>query len=170
MKEGVESLGRVRAQAMVLLVIAFLAGAFVGGTMERLMIRPSRAAGGPRDSRGGFSRGGPSQNRGPRTPGALPSWYESLNLTVEQRSKIEAVLTKRSERVNSAVEAACQIIRPARDSSRREADAVLSAEQVAKRDSIFASFGGRGGGPRPSGGGTRGGMFSCGPEAAPAKK
>ena len=37
MKEGVESLGRVRAQAMVLLVLAFLAGAFVGGTMERVM-------------------------------------------------------------------------------------------------------------------------------------
>ncbi len=170
MKEGVESLGRVRAQAMVLLVIAFLAGAFVGGTMERVMVRPSRSGGGPRDPhdpRGGFGRGGPSANRGPRTPGALPSWYESLNLTVDQRAKIEAVLSKRTDRVNSAVEAACQIIRPARDSSRRESDAVLTAEQLKKRDSIFATFGGRSGAPRPTGG-TRGGMFSCRAEAPTA--
>lgn len=169
MKEGVESLGRVRAQAMVLLVIAFLAGAFVGGTMERVMVRPSRY-GVPRDSRDGRGpRGGSTANRGPRTPGALPSWYESLNLTADQRSKIEAVLSKRSERVNSAVEAACLIIRPARDSSRKESDAVLTSAQLAKRDSIFASFGTRGGGPRPAGGGgSRGGVFSCGPEAAPA--
>ncbi len=174
MKEGVESLGRVRAQAMVLLVIAFLAGAFVGGTIERVMVRPSRSGGtrDPGSSRGGFARGGPTSNRGPRTPGALPGWYESLNLTVDQRAKIEAVLSKRSDRVNSAVEAACLIIRPARDSSRKEADAVLSATQLAQRDSIFASFAARGGGPRPpgAGGGSRGGMFSCGPEAQPGKK
>ena len=173
MKEGVESLGRVRAQAMVLLVIAFLAGAFVGGTMERVMVRPSRS-GVPRDSRDGRGpRGGSTANRGPRTPGALPSWYESLDLTVDQRAKIEAVLTKRSDRVNSAVEAACLIIRPARDSSRKEADAVLTAAQLTKRDSIFASFANRGGGgPRPTGGGggSRGGVFSCGPETTPAKK
>jgi hypothetical protein len=173
MKEGVEALGRVRAQAMVLLVIAFLAGAFVGGTMERVMVRPSRSGvprdqRDPRDSRGGYSRGGPTANRGPRTPGALPTWYESLNLTVDQRAKIEAVLSKRSDRVNSAVEAACLIIRPARDSSRKESDAVLTAAQLAKRDSIFASFGTRGGGPRPAGGASRGGVFSCGPEATPA--
>lgn len=171
MKEGVESLGRVRAQAMVLLVIAFLAGAFVGGTMERVMVRPSRS-GGSRDPRGGFSRGGPAANRGPRTPGALPSWYESLDLTVDQRAKIEAVLSKRSDRVNSAVEAACLIIRPARDSSRKETDAVLTAAQLTKRDSILASFASRGGQRPPSGGGgLRGGSFSCGTEApaAPAK-
>ena len=34
MKEGVDALGRVRAQAIVLLVLAFLAGAFAGGAIE----------------------------------------------------------------------------------------------------------------------------------------
>src|SRR5580704_10493949 len=98
MKEGVESLGRVRAQAMVLLVIAFLAGAFVGGTIERVMFRPSRSiAGGPR----GGTRGGPAPDRGPRPPGALPGWYEQLDLSTDQRSKIEGILSKRSDRVNS---------------------------------------------------------------------
>ena len=75
MKEGVESLGRVRAQAMVLLVIAFLAGAFVGGTIERAMARPSRSSMGL-GPRGGFARGGAPMARTPRAPGSLPSWYE----------------------------------------------------------------------------------------------
>ena len=161
MKEGVESLGRVRAQAMVLLVIAFLAGAFVGGTIERVMFRPSRSTAG--GSRSG-TRGGPPPDRAPRAPGALPGWYEQLDLSTDQRSKIEGILSKRSDRVNSAIESACVVIRPARDSSSKEADAVLTATQRAKRDSIFASFATRGG----QRGGGRGGMFGCAPSNAAA--
>ncbi len=156
MREGVESLGRVRAQAMVLLVIAFLAGAFVGGTMERVMVRPSRSgSGGGRGSYGGYQRGGGSIDRAPRAPGALPFWYESLGLTVDQRAKIEAILSKRSARVDSAMKVACVVIGPARDSSSREADAVLTAEQRARRDSVRASR------PPQRGGGQRGGPFGC---------
>jgi hypothetical protein len=153
MKEGVESLGRVRAQAMVLLVIAFLAGAFVGGTMERVMVRPSRSGSG--GGRGSYSRSGGSADRAPRAPGALPFWYESLGLTVDQRAKIEAILNKRSARVDSAMKVACVVIGPARDSSSREADAVLTAEQRARRDSVRASR------PPQRGGGQRGGPFGC---------
>ena len=169
MKEGVESLGRVRAQAMVLLVIAFLAGAFVGGTIERVMVRGRSGA--PRDTRGG-PRGGPPTARAPRAPGALPGWYEQLDLTTDQRAKIEAILSKRSDRVNSAIEMACVVIRPARDSSSTEADAVLTASQRTKRDSIFAAFASRNS-ARPTGGGGgsgRGGMFGCPALAAAAKK
>jgi Spy/CpxP family protein refolding chaperone len=122
MKEGVESLGRVRAQAMVLLVIAFLAGAFVGGVMERVMVRPSRSG-------TGSMRGGPRGGR---------NWYESLGLSAEQRTKIEAILARRSQRVDSAMKSACVVIGPARDSSTKEIDAVLTAEQKAKRDSVRA--------------------------------
>jgi hypothetical protein len=169
MKDGVESLGQVRTQALVLLAIAFLAGAFVGGTLERVLVRPSRAPG----SRGG-SRGGPPPVRTPRPPGSLPFYYDSLNLTADQHSKIEAILSKRTERLNSAVETACAVIRPMRDSTRSEADAVLTAGQRAKRDSLFATFanrgGARGGGPGGGGGGARGGGFSCGPSRAAAKK
>src|ERR1035437_9710041 len=110
MKEGVESQGRVRAPAMVLLVIAFLAGAFVDATIERAMARPSRSSMGF-GPRGGFARGGTSMARTPRAPGSLPSWYEPLNLTVDQRAKIEAILTKRSARVDSAMKSACVVIR-----------------------------------------------------------
>src|ERR1035437_7068080 len=122
MKEGVESLGRVRAQAMVLLVIAFLARAFVG-----------------RGPRGGFARGGTSMARTPRAPGSLPSWYEPLNLTVDQRAKIEAILRKRSARVDSAMKSACVVIGPARDSPRKEGDAVLTPDRGGKGDSIGAA-------------------------------
>jgi hypothetical protein len=149
---------------MVLLVIAFLAGAFVGGTIERVMVRGR--SGVPRDTRG--PRGGPPTARAPRPPGALPGWYEQLDLTTDQRSKIEAILSKRSDRVNMAIETACVVIRPARDSSSAEADAVLTASQRTKRDSIFASFNSRSG-ARPAGGG-RGGMFGCAPPLAAAKK
>ena len=170
MKDGVESLGQVRTQALVLLAIAFLAGAFVGGTLERVMYRPSRSA----LARGG-SRGGPPPVRTPRSPGALPFYYDSLNLTADQHSKIEAILSKRTGRLDAAVETACAVIRPMRDSTRTEADAVLTAGQRAKRDSLFAAFanrgGARGGGPG-GGGGARGGGFSCGPsrQTAAAKK
>ncbi len=155
MKEGVESLGRVRAQAMVLLVIAFLAGAFVGGTIERVMVRPSRSGTG--GGRGSYQRGGGGglPDRAPRAPGSLPPWYESLGLSVDQRAKIEAILSKRSARVDSAMKVACVVIGPARDSSSREADAVLTAEQRARRDSVRASR------PPQRGGGQRGGPFGC---------
>jgi hypothetical protein len=166
MKEGVESLGRVRAQAMVLLVIAFLAGAFVGGTIERVMARPSRSgSGGARGGYTGYTRGGPPPDRGARQPGALPGYYESLGLTADQRAKIEAILKKRSARVDSATKIACVVIGPARDSSLKEADAVLTADQRARRDSARASrTGPRGGG----GGGPRFGAFGCGVEAPTA--
>src|ERR1019366_4477296 len=131
MKEGVESLGRVRAQAMVLLVIAFLAGAFVGGTIERVMIRPSRS--GVMGSRGGYARGGAQNARAPRAPGSLPSWYEPLGLSPDQRAKIEAILAKRTARLDSVMKSACTVIGPARDSSSKEADAVLTSEQMGKR-------------------------------------
>lgn len=165
MKEGVESLGRVRAQAMVLLVIAFLAGAFIGGTTERVLSRPSRA--GTASGRGGPRGGERGGDRGARPQGGAPSWYESLGLSADQRTKIEAILARRSQRVDSAMKSACIVIAPARDSSFKEIDAVLTAEQKAKRDSVRALR------PPPRGGGARAGPFGCEMpprDAAPAKK
>ena len=163
MKEGVESLGRVRAQAMVLLVIAFLAGAVVGGTFERVMGRPSRSS---VTGRGGPPRGGPDRaQRGPGGgPGGGPGWSESIGLSADQRAKIDAILKKRSERVDSAWKVACLVIAPARDSSSKELDAVLTADQRAKRDSMRSAR------PAPRGG-VRGGPFGCPIEVkAPAPK
>jgi hypothetical protein len=166
MKEGVESLGRVRAQAMVLLAIAFLGGAFVGGTIERVMVRPSRSGAG---MRGGFARGGgPSGRgsaaaaRGPRPAGGLPGSYELLGLSADQHTKIEAILAKRSARVDSAMKSVCVVIGPARDSTSKEIETVLTADQRTKRDSIRTARAGTRG---P--GGPRGGMLGCGAASAP---
>ncbi|MFI5311709.1 MAG: hypothetical protein ACHQQ3_10775, partial [Gemmatimonadales bacterium] len=60
MSETMDSLGRVRAQAIVLLVLAFLAGAFAGGAIERVGLRSARGA---RTSRW-FGRG-PGAGGGP---------------------------------------------------------------------------------------------------------
>lgn len=166
MKEGVESLGRVRAQAIILLAIAFLGGAFVGGTIERVMVRPSRSGTG---MRGGFARGGGTAGargaataRGPRPAGGLPGSYELLGLSADQHAKIEAILAKRSARVDSAMKSVCVVIVPARDSTSKEIDGVLTADQRTKRDSIRTARAGTRG---P--GGPRGGMFGCGAAAAP---
>jgi hypothetical protein len=154
MKEGVESLGRVRAQAMVLLVIAFLAGTFFGGTMERVFFRRPRTdlTGPPR----GGTRGSGGGERGARPPGGSPSWYESLGVSADQRTKIEAILARRSQRVDSAWKIACVVIAPAQDSSRKEIDDVLTAAQKAKRDSVRAARP-----QQPRGGGPRAGPFGC---------
>jgi hypothetical protein len=68
--------------------------------------------------------------------------------------------------VDSAMKSACVVIAPARDSTTKEADAVLTPDQRAKRDSIRAAR------PMPSRMGGARGMFGCGPvsEAAAAKK
>ena len=149
MKEGVESLGRVRAQAIVLLVFAFLGGAFIGGTMERVMRHrgprpPTAGTGGSPRGGFGFACGGPSADGAPRPPAGLPTFYESLGLTVEQRASIEAIYKKRAARVDSAMATACKVIGPARDSSAKEINAVLNADQKTKRDSLRANRGGRG--------------------------
>ncbi|MGH7655947.1 MAG: hypothetical protein ACREN6_14920 [Gemmatimonadaceae bacterium] len=153
MREGVESLGRVRAQAMVLLAIAFLAGAFLGGTIERVMFHPSRGSLGL--ARGG-SRGGPrGGERGARPQGGAPRWYDSMGLSADQRTKIEAIIARRSQRVDSAMKSACVVIAPAQDSSRKEIDAVLTAAQKEKRDSARMAR------PQQPRGGPRAGPFGC---------
>ncbi|MFI4888783.1 MAG: hypothetical protein ACHP7B_08525 [Burkholderiales bacterium] len=139
----------MRAQAMVLLVIAFLAGAFFGGTLERVMARR------PHTDIGSTRGGGRGGERGARPPGSAPSWYESLGLSPDQRTKIDAILARRSQRVDSAWKTACVVIAPAQDSSRKEIDAVLTPEQKTKRDSVRSAR------PQQSRGGPRAGPFGC---------
>ena len=80
MSDSVQSPGRVRAQAIVLLLLAFLAGAFAGGAIERLS--HGRRADWP--SRGGFMGGMARGGYGGRG-GGFPAIYDSLNLSTAQR-------------------------------------------------------------------------------------
>ena len=124
MKAGMESLGPVRTQAVVLLLLAFLAGALVGGATERVLLH--RAAHVAR-------AGGPGQN------GGFNSW---LGVTDAQRVQIDAIFAKRRPHLDSLD----VMRRSAMDSARKEMDAVLTPAQRAKLDSSRArGRGGRGG-------------------------
>jgi Spy/CpxP family protein refolding chaperone len=148
MKAGFASLGSVRTQAIVLLVLAFLAGAFAGGAIERIGSRRMRAALGMRPPRGGPGFPGSRSGRS-----GFPSMLERVGLSTDQRARIDTIVKKRSARTDSLM----KMSRAAYDSTRKEIDEVLTAEQRQKVDSMRAargrafggpgSRGGRGGGP-----------------------
>ena len=164
MKEGVDALGRVRAQAIVLLVLAFLAGAFAGGAIERVSLRQF----GARAFSRGFGRGGPGNPGGPGGPGGragrggggprgggprtgLPGVYESLGLSDAQRAQVDSIVKKRRTRVDSLMQASCAVFTAAYDSTNNDIVKLLTAEQRAKFEAARPrgrGFGGPCGPPR----------------------
>ena len=124
MKAGTESLGPVRMQAIVLLLLAFLAGALVGGATERVLLHHAA-----RVERTG-------------DPGAKSGFYSWLGASDAQRTQIDAIFAKRRPHLDSLD----AMRRSAMDSARKEMDAVLTPAQRAKLDSSRArGRGGRGG-------------------------
>ena len=129
MSSPVPSPNRVRAQAVVLLLLAFLAGAFVGGTLERLSHgrradRPSRGS-----YAGGMGRGGYG-GRG----GGFSAIYDSLNLSEAQRAAIDTIMIRQRPVADSLRKA----ITSSMDDSRKAVEAVLTPAQRAKADSMRA--------------------------------
>ena len=124
MKSGMESLGPVRTQAVVLLLLAFLTGALVGGATERVLLHRAARV----DRAGG--------------PGGRAGFYGWLGVSDAQRTQIDAIFAKRRPHLDSLN----AIRRSAMDSARTEMDAVLTPDQRAKLDSSRArGRGGRGG-------------------------
>ena len=124
MKSGMESLGPVRTQAVVLLLLAFLTGALVGGATERVLLHRAARV----DRAGG--------------PGGRAGFYGWLGVSDAQRTQIDAIFAKRRPHLDSLNE----MRRSAMDSARKEMDAVLTPVQRAKLDSSRArDRGGRGG-------------------------
>ncbi len=124
MKSGMESLGQVRTQAVVLLLLAFLAGALVGGATERVLLHRTARM----DHVGG--------------PGGKAGFYGWLGVSEAQRTQIDAIFAKRRPHLDSLD----VMRRSAMDSARKEMDAVLTAAQRATLDSSRArGRGGRGG-------------------------
>lgn len=158
--------GKARTQAVVLIVLVFLAGAFAGGATERFMHR--RSGGGPGGQGrpgGGFGfgfgeRGGGGRDGvrgGPRS--GLPPYYNNLGLSDAQRAKIDSIVTKRRARIDSVMKSTMSLVQPAMDSTRDEVNAVLTVDQRAKLDSARARGrerqGGRGGPDRSDSAGRR---------------
>lgn len=159
MKAGFSALGGARAQAILLLVLAFLAGTVSGGALERVAIRkqwdrmrPSMARGGGMvpgffGGRRGTPGSGPGGGPGGAGPGGA-GFYEQLGLSDAQRKQIDAIVEKRRARIDSVMKLSGGVMRAAMDSTRSEIDAVLSPGQRAQADSLRAarrnSRGGRG--------------------------
>jgi Spy/CpxP family protein refolding chaperone len=129
-----QSPSRVRAQAIVLLLLAFLAGAFAGGAIERVshgrrMDRPTRGG-----FMGGMGRGGYGGRGGER--GGVPAIYDSLNLSVAQRATIDSIMTRQrpiSDSLRTAMGATM-------DATRKAVEAVFTPAQTAKADAMRARF------------------------------
>ena len=142
-------MGKARTQAVVLIVLVFLAGAFAGGATERFMHRrgPGGGAGQGRPGGGfGFGERGERGQRGERGGGGgrggprsgLPPYYNNLGLSDTQRAKIDTILTKRRARIDSVMKSTMSLVQPAMDSTREEVNAVLTVDQRAKLDSARA--------------------------------
>ena len=151
MKNTVESLGRIRAQGVALLVITFVVGALAGVAFERLRApRPDFPPG--REPGLGMMR--------PFGPDRLPPMFEELNLTTEQRAQISEIMERSRPRTDELLESMLPRLRAVMDSVRDEIHAVLTPEQAVKLDSLMADMQGRfrgmrrglrerDGGPRP---------------------
>jgi Spy/CpxP family protein refolding chaperone len=126
-----QSPSRVRAQAIVLLALAFLAGAFAGGAIERV----SRGRRADRPSRGLYIAGAGRGGYGGRGGGAgFPSIYDSLNLSGAQRAAIDSIMTSRRPASDSLRRAMGKNM----DETRVAVESVFSPAQRAKADSMRA--------------------------------
>jgi Spy/CpxP family protein refolding chaperone len=139
MKQAVESLGRIRAQGIALLVVVFAAGALVGAAGDRLLGER------PIPRRPFAMRLG--------EPGHLPPPFERLGLTDEQRQRITAILDAARPLTDSILEETLPRLRAVTDSIRAEIRGVLTEEQRERFDREMPRIlpgrpgFGRGGGP-----------------------
>jgi Spy/CpxP family protein refolding chaperone len=136
MKDGVESLGRIRTKGITLLAVTFLAGALAGGAAERIRMakRPPPPVE-PPDF--GMMAGG--------RPGMLPRWFQQLDLTEEQRDQIRQIIESRREPTEQVMREMMPRLRAASDSVMAEIRAVLTPEQLEKWDELQAEMRRRGG-------------------------
>jgi len=143
MTGGFVGLGSARAQAIVLLVLAFLAGAYAGGAFERVLLSKDGNRGRPRtEFRDGEGRGrgrggrGSPLGRGGEPEQGLMRFYDRLGITSEQRAQIESIIRKRRARMDSLMRVTWPAVRALQDSTRAEIDAVLTPAQRAREDSL----------------------------------
>ena len=120
MKDTVESLGRVRVQGIILLIIVFVAGGVAGALIDRANPLKDR-----RPRMGRMDR----MDRMPEEPGEFPGFFRDLDLTDEQRVQIRAIFEKHRPAIDSLMGEAMPKIRALRDSADAEIQAILTPEQ-----------------------------------------
>jgi Spy/CpxP family protein refolding chaperone len=143
MKDGFESLGRVRAQGLVLLLVSFVVGILGGMALERVRMtrRPPRP---------------PAERTAMRA--GMPPMFERLDLTPEQHQRIEAILEQSRPLTDSVLRSSLPRLRAIRDSVRLRIREVLTPEQQERFDEMERRWGDRGPGEwgLPMGPGERG--------------
>ncbi|UCC74689.1 MAG: hypothetical protein JSV86_09105 [Gemmatimonadota bacterium] len=140
MKNGVESLGRIRTQGVALLLLTFAVGVLVGFAAER--VRSARRAPVP-------FKPGPDVI-GQFRQGQLPNIFRELGLTPEQREQIAVIMENGRPRSDAVMDEMLPRLRAVTDSIRQEVRAVLTPEQAAAWDSLMAQMQVRRGPLRPA--------------------
>ncbi|NIR44328.1 MAG: hypothetical protein GWN99_00200 [Gemmatimonadetes bacterium] len=133
MKDGVESLGRIRAQGIVLLLVMFVVGVLAGVALERVRIA--------RNAPSGARPFGMGQ---PWAEGHLPMMFRELDLTADQRERIATILLQSRPRTERILQEMLPRLRAVTDSVRDEVRAVLTVEQAARLDSLMVRMRPRG--------------------------
>ena len=108
MNGTLESLGRLRLQALALLMVVFVGGVLAGAAFERA--RHHRPPGPPRE-------------------GLSPEMREELRLTLDQERRIDAILAESRARTDAAFDRFLPELRTLTDSIRAEVRTVLTPEQ-----------------------------------------
>lgn len=127
MKEHVDAIGRLRVQALVILLVVFVIGVASGLAIGR--------AAGP--------HGGPPRQEPPREgppPGRMqglpPALRERLDLTPDQERRIEAALEGNRARTDAVLDEYLPRLRALTDSLRVEVRAELTPAQQATFDKL----------------------------------
>ena len=131
MKKGIESLGRLRAQGLVLQGLAFVSGGFAGIAIEHARLASRARAEAP-----------PMTRSFPRR-GLLPPQLEHFDLSEEQRAEIEAILERTRPATDSILQRAMPRLGAIMEEAREEIRQVLTPEQRRRLDAEMPSRRGR---------------------------
>lgn len=129
MKEGFESLGRIRAQGIALLLVTFVVGALAGVALERVRVARRLPWEAPRPF--------PGDMREP--PGQfMPAMFRELNLTDQQERQIRRILQDSRQEMDSVLNLMLPRLNAVTDSVRLEIRAVLTPEQAEQLDQLMS--------------------------------
>ena len=131
MTNGLESLGRVRTQGLLLLVVAFAAGIAAGAAFENVRAgEPPPLNPRPREGFGMRGRG----------MDGLPPMFGQLGLSEEQDTQIRDILLRRRPATEAIMAETMPRLRALMDSVQAEVRAVLTDAQRVQLDSLMPGF------------------------------